>query len=150
MTLKEQLEKSLLDAMRSNDTDRKNVIRLVLTGLKLTEIEKGTKLDDAGLISIIQKEIKQHQETIEGAKKAERQDLVDTAQKEITILEAFLPKQMSVEEITSLVKEAIQATGAKELKEMGKVMKEVLPKVAGKASNDVVSRIVRENLSLSE
>lgn len=149
MDLKEKLEKSLLDAMRSNATERKNVIRLVLTGAKLAEVEKGSKLDDAGYISIIQKEVKQHQETIDGAKKANRQDLIDTAQKEISILEEFLPKQMSTDEVTVLVKEAIQSTGAADIKEMGKVMKEVLPKLAGKAPNDLVSRIVRELLSQS-
>lgn len=149
MELKEKLEKSLLEAMRSNDTDRKNVIRLVLTGVKLAEVEKGGKLDDPGIIAIIQKEVKQHQETIEGAKKANRTDLIETAQKEISILEEFLPKQMSAEEVTVIVKEAIQTSGATDIKEMGKVMKEVLPKLAGKASNDLVSRIVREQLSHS-
>lgn len=147
MELKEKLEKSLLEAMRSNDTDRKNVIRLVLTGAKLAEVEKGGKLDDAGIIAIIQKEVKQHQETIEGAKKANRTDLIDTAQKEISILEEFLPMQMTAEEVTVIVKEAIQTSGASDIKEMGKVMKEVLPKLAGKAPNDLVSRIVREHLS---
>jgi uncharacterized protein YqeY len=150
MSLKEQLEKSLLDAMRSNDTNRKNVIRLVLTGAKLTEVEKGSKLDDAGLIAIIQKEVKQHQETIEGVKKANRQDLIDIAQSEVAILESFLPKQMSQDELLTIVKEVIQSSGAKDMKDMGKVMKEVLPKVVGKSSNELVSKTVRELLSQPE
>jgi uncharacterized protein len=107
MTLKELLEKALLDAMKKNDANKKNVIRLVLTGVKLSEAEKGTKLEDQAIVAIIQKEIKQHQETIDGAKKANRDDLVKQAEAEIKELTAFLPKQMSTEEIISEVKQAI-------------------------------------------
>lgn len=150
MSLKAQLEKSLLDAMRANNTQCKNVLRLVLTAVKLAEVEKGTKLDDTGIITIIQREIKQHQETIEGARKANRQDLIDITLKEISILETFLPKQLSQEELIPIVKEAILSSGAKGIKEMGQVMKAILPRVAGKASNEIVSKLVRELLSKPE
>lgn len=150
MSLKTQLEESLLDAMRANDSHRKNVLRLVLTAVKLTEVEKGMKLANSDIIAIIQKEIKQHQETIEGAKKANRQDLIDISQKEISILEAFLPRQLSQEELIPIIKESILSSGAKDIKEMGLVMKAVLPKVVGKTSNDIVSKLVRELLSKPE
>jgi len=147
MSIREQLEKALLEAIKSNNVEQKNAIRMVLTHVKISEAEKGDKLDDAGIMSLIQKEIKQHHETIEGAKKANRTDLIETAQKEIEELEKFLPKQMTSEELMPIVKQAIADSQAVDMKDMGKVMKEVLSKVAGKAPNDVVSKIVRDLLS---
>jgi hypothetical protein len=148
--LKNDLEFSLKEAMKSGDTIRRDILRVVLTNIKLAEVDKGTALDDTAVISLLQKEIKTHKESIEDSKKANRPDLEDHYSAELKILQEYLPEQMSDAVIKVIVQAAIEESGATVPADMGKVMKIALQKVEGKASNSEVSRIVREMLSESK
>ncbi len=146
MDTREKLETALKDAMRSGDDMRKTNVRMVLSTIKLSEVEKGSRLDDAGVVSAIQKEIKSRQEALQDAQKANRPDLAEKAKTEIAFLETFLPKQLTEEELTSVVNETIAELGATSPADMGKVMKAVMPKVQGRAAGDQVSQAVRKSL----
>ena len=146
MTIKTQLNDSMKDAMKSGDEVRKRTVRMVLAAVKQVEIDKRTELDDMAVMNLIQKEMKNRRESLEEAKKANRADLVEANEAEMKVLEAFLPKAMPAEELRSLVQAAIDETGASTPADMGKVMKVVMAKVAGRAPNDVVSATVRELL----
>jgi uncharacterized protein YqeY len=146
MDIKQALENALHDAMRSkNDTVLKS-IRLVMSTVKLAEIEKGKPMDDAGIISVLQKEIKSRKESIADAEKASRPDLISAANAEISVLEAYLPKQISDAELNEIVKNAIAEIQASGPSDMGKVMKIVMPKVQGRVAGDVLSQAVRKQL----
>jgi uncharacterized protein YqeY len=119
---------------------------MVLAAVKQSEVDKRTALDDMGVISIIQKEIKNRREALEEAKKANRPDLAAENEAEIGVLEAFLPRAMPADELRSIVQAAIAETGAASMTDMGKVMKAVMPRVAGRAPNDMISSTVRELL----
>jgi len=146
MTLILDLNSALKKAMLAKDDSSRNTLRLLLSAIKLTEIEKGSQLDDAAIFSLIQKEIKMRKESIEGAQKADRTDLIDQANIEISILEAFLPKGLSAQELNDLVKAAIAESGATGPTDTGKVMKVLMPKIQGRAPGDVVSQAVRDLL----
>ena len=146
MTIKTQLNESMKDAMKSGDEVRKRTVRMVLAAVKQVEVDKRTELDDMAVMNLIQKEMKNRRESLEEAKKANRADLVEANEAEMKVLEAFLPKAMPAEELRSLVQAAIDETGASTPADMGKVMKVVMAKVAGRAPNDVVSATVRELL----
>ncbi len=146
MTLKTQLDDSVKDAMKSGDEVRKRTIRMVLAAVKQAEVDKRVELDDTAVMSLIQKEMKNRRESLEEARKANRADLVEANEAEINVLQAFLPKAMPAEELSALVQAAIAETGAASPADMGKVMKVVMAKVAGRAPNDVVSAAVRELL----
>jgi uncharacterized protein len=146
MTIKTQLNESMKDAMKSGDEVRKRTVRMVLAAVKQSEVDKRTELDDPAVMNIIQKEIKNRRESLEEAKKANRPDLVESNQAEIDVLQAFLPQAMPAEELRALVQTAIAETGASGPADMGKVMKTIMPRVAGRAPNDMVSATVRELL----
>ena len=147
MDIKTQLNESVKDAMKSGDEVRKRTLRMVLAAIKQVEVDKRTQVDDLAVVALIQKEIKNRREAIEEAKKANRPDLIGENEVEITVLEAFLPKAMPAEELRALVQAAIEETGAAAPSDMGKVMKIVMPKVAGRAPNDMVSCTVKELLT---
>src|SRR5574339_1249390 len=119
---------------------------MALAAVKQAEVDKRIELDDAAVMGILQKEVKNRRESLEEAKKANRPDLVEANEAEIKVLEAFLPKAMPADELRALVQAAIAETGAAGPADMGKVMKTVMPKVAGRAPNDLVSATVRELL----
>ena len=146
MSIKSQLNESMKDAMKSGDEVRKRTVRMALAAVKQAEIDRRTELDEAAVIGLLQKEIKNRRESLEEAKKANRADLVQANQQEIDVLQAFLPAAMPAEELRSLVQAAIAETGAASPADIGKVMKTVLPRVAGRAPNDQVSAAVRELL----
>ena len=146
MDTKEKLQSELKEALRSGNDVRKSTIRMALSSIKMAEVEKGSGLDEPGLISIIQKEIKIRQESIQDAKNADRQDLIESNQSEINVLEFFLPKQLSEDELREMTIEVISEIQASAPTDMGKVMKSLLPRVQGRAPNDQVSRLVRELL----
>ena len=146
MTIKTQLNDSMKDAMKSGDEVRKRTVRMALAAVKQAEVDKRIELDDTAVINILQKEVKNRREALEEAKKANRADLVEANEAEIKVLEAFLPKAMPAEELRAIVQAAIAETGAATPAEMGKVMKIVMAKVAGRAPNDMVSATVRELL----
>lgn len=147
MSVKEQLQKALTQAMRRQDTLRKRVLRLALSAIKLAEVEKGRPLTDTEAWAVLQKEVKARHETIEGAEQAGRQDLIDEARAEITVLEEFLPTPLTPEELEALAREVIAEVGAASPKDMGKVMKPLLAKVQGRASGSEVSQVVRRLLA---
>lgn len=146
MTIKMQLNDSMKDAMKSGDEVRKRTVRMVLAAVKQAEVDKRIELDDMAVMNLIQKEMKNRRESLEEAKKADRADLVEANEAEMKVLEAFLPKAMPAEELRALVQVAIDETGASTPADMGRVMKVVMAKVAGRAPNDVVSATVRELL----
>lgn len=146
MSKKIELEAALKDAIRAKDTVRKNTLRLVLSAIKEAEVLKQAKLDDAAILSILQKEVKLRKESIADAKKAGRDDLIQESNNEIKILEEYLPAAMSDEELESLVNDAIAESGASSPSDMGNVMKVVLPRVQGRADGGQVSQIVRQKL----
>ncbi|RIK32273.1 MAG: glutamyl-tRNA amidotransferase [Anaerolineae bacterium] len=146
MTIKTQLNESMKDAMKSGDEIRKRTVRMVLAAVKQAEVDKRVELDDTAVMNLIQKEVKNRREAIEEAKKAERADLIEANEAEIKVLEVFLPKAMPAEELRALVQAAIAEAGASGPGDMGKVMKAVMPKVAGRAPNDMVSAAVKEAL----
>ena len=134
------------DAMKSGDEVRKRTVRMVLAAVKQAEVDKRIELDDMAVMNLIQKEVKNRREAIEEAKKANRADLIADNEAEIKVLEVFLPKAMPAEELRALVQAAIAETGAAGPGDMGKVMKTVMLKVAGRAPNDMVSAAVKEML----
>ena len=146
MDIKTQINESVKDAMKSGDEVRKRTLRMVLAAVKQAEVDKRTEIDEMAVIALLQKEVKNRRESIEEAKKAERADLVEANEAEIKVLEVFLPKAMPDEELKAIVQAAITETGASAMADMGKVMKIVMGKVAGRAPNDKISSTVRELL----
>ncbi len=147
MDTKQKLDQALKDALRSGNQPLKRVIRLARSSIKLEEINRSHELDEAEVIAIIQKEIKIHQESIEEARKGSRQDLVEENETEIKILEDFLPKQLTDEELQEMASATVAEVGANSMTDMGKVMKALLPQIQGRAANDRVSLAVRKVLS---
>lgn len=143
MDTKVKLENDLKDAMRSGDDTRKRTIRMVLAAIKQTEIDKQVSLDETGVIGILQKEVKTRRESLEEAQKAGRADLAASTEAEIQVLNGYLPQAMDPAELTALAEAVIAEVGATTPADMGKVMKALLPRVAGRAANDQVSQVVR-------
>lgn len=146
-TLLKKLQDEMKRALKSKDTERLSVIRMLISEIKKEQIDKKKELSDDEILAIIQRYGKQRREAIEQYKKANRYDLVEKEQNELNIVLEFLPKQLTEEEINKIVEETIKEVGATSIKEMGKVMKSVMAKIKGKADGSVVSRIVREKLS---
>lgn len=147
MDTKAKLNEAVKEAMKSGDEVRKRTIRMVLAAIKQVEVDKRTDLDDTTVTALIQKEVKNRREALEEAKKANRADLVAANEDEIKVLEEFLPKAMPAEELRALVQAAIAETGAAAPSDMGKVMKVVMTKVAGRAPNDMISATVKDLLT---
>ena len=146
MDLKTQLQDALKDAMRSKAELRKNTLRMVLSAIRLAEIDKGTTLDDQGVMAILHKEVKSRHEAMADAERAGRPDLIQAGEAEIKILEDFLPKGFSVVELDTLARQAIAEAGATTIREMGAVMKILMPRLQGRATGDQASQAVRKLL----
>jgi hypothetical protein len=147
MSIKAKLNESMKEAMKSGDEVRKRTVRMALAAVKQVEVDKRAELDEMAVTALIQKEVKNRREALEEAKKANRDDLIAANEAEIKVLEEFLPKAMPAEELRALVQAAIAETGAATPSDMGKVMKAVMPKVAGRAPNDMISAAVKELLA---
>lgn len=147
MDTKEKLNEAVKEAMKSGDEVRKRTIRMVLAAVKQVEVDKRAEMDDMAVVALIQKEVKNRREALAEAQKANRADLASENEAEIKVLEDFLPKAMPAEELRALVQAAIAETGASAPGDMGKVMKAVMPKVAGRAPNDMISATVKELLT---
>jgi uncharacterized protein YqeY len=146
MNKKQEIQQSLTAAMKSRDEAIKRTLRLVLSSIKLAEVETGKELDDERILGILQKEIKTRDDSIQEAQQAHREDLIQQALIEKKILSRFLPEQMSTEELNDLVHKIIQNTGATSMSDMGKVMKELIQKLQGRASAQDASKVVHEQL----
>ncbi len=148
MTLQERLVEEMKDAMRSGQAEKLSVIRMVRASLKNREIErgKGKPLTDADVMEVILSGIKQRRDAIEQFRKGGRADLVAKEEHEVVILQSFLPPPLSDDELAALVREAAVEVGASGPKDMGKVMKAVLPLVAGRAEGGAVNAAVKRHL----
>lgn len=147
---KQKLQEELKQSMLARDELKTSVLRMLLSAINYYEIQKGGagyEASEEDVLSVIQKEAKQRRDSIEQFKNAGRQELADKEQKELEMLEVYLPEQMSEGEIKKLVKEAISQTGAASMQDIGKVMGALMPKVKGKADGNLVNKIVRESLS---
>ncbi len=147
MDIQKQIEKDFKDAFRAGDEVRKRTLRMVLASIKLAEIDQGKPLIEEEVSAILQKELKSRQESIADAKQAGRPDIVAEAESEISILEEYLPQQLTQDEINILANEAIAEVGASSPQEMGNVMKVLMPRVKGRADGSVVSQTVRKFLT---
>lgn len=142
-----KLQAALKEAMVNKEVQRRNVIRMALSAIKQVEIDTRKELAAEDVVGILQKEVKSRRESVDEQVKVGRMDMAAETQQEIAILETFLPEQLSREEITTLVKAAIEQTGATSSKDMGKVMGALMPKVKGKADGSLVNQVVRELLN---
>lgn len=142
-----QLTDAMRQAMKANDDVARRTTRMALAAIKQSEVDKQTTLDEAAVMALLQKEIKNRREALDEARKASRADLIADNEAEIRVLERFLPKAMNPEELRELARAAIAETGAAAPTDMGKVMKSLLPKVAGRAAGDQVSAVVKELLA---
>jgi len=147
MINKETLEADLKEAMRSKDDVRKRSLRMVLSAIKLVEIERQDDLDEETILGIIQREVKTRQETIEEAKQAGRDDLIASTLAEIEVLQVYLPQPLGEDELREIVQRAIEEVGASDPQDMGKVMKVLMPQIQGRADGKIASDLVRELLA---
>jgi uncharacterized protein YqeY len=146
MVSKADLENALKDAMRARDATRKSTLRLVLTAIKLGEVDKGAPLDEAEILALLQKELKMRQETISEAERAGRDQIVEETQAEIEVLREFLPAPLAPDELEALARSVIAEVGATSMTDMGTVMKTLTPRLQGRASGKDASDIVRRLL----
>ena len=146
MDKKQEIQNALTAAMKARDEDTKRTLRLVMSTIKLAEVEEGGTVDDSRVLSLLQKEVKTREDAIEEARQANREDLIETANREIAILNEFLPKQMSEDELKQLAKDVIKETNATSMRDMGKVMQQLMPRLEGRASGQEASKVVRELL----
>lgn len=149
MSIKDKLMEDMKQAMKDKESGkvRLSVIRMVRAGIKNIEINERKDLSDEEVLDVIAKELKMRRDSVEEFSKANRTDLVEQTQAEIAVLMDYLPKQLSEAEVRALVTETICRINAKDIKDMGKVMAALMPKVKGRADGKMVNSIVREELS---
>ena len=147
MSLKQQITEDMKTAMRAKETARLGAIRLLLAAMKQREVDERIELTDADVVAIIEKMLKQRRDSISQYKAANRQDLVDVEEFEVSILQTYMPQQLSEAEVIAAIAEAIAATGAAGPHDMGKVMGVVKPKLAGRADMGKVSGLIKAQLT---
>ncbi len=144
--LKNTVSAAVKDAMRAKDKDRLGVLRMVMSEFKRIEVDERIELDDARVLAVLDKLVKQRKDSEKQYIDANRQDLADVESFEIAVIQAFLPEALTPEEITEIVKAAISESSAESMKEMGKVMAIVKPQVQGRADMGSISKIVKAEL----
>ncbi len=147
MSLEKRLKDEMRSALKSGEKLRLSVIRMALAAVKNKEIEEREKLDDGTIVRVINGLVKKGEESLVHFQQANRVDLIEKQENELEILRSFLPQQLSKDEILTLVVETINETNALDMKDLGKVMKSLMPKTAGRADGKVVQQMVREKLS---
>lgn len=147
MTLAEKIRGDLATALKAREAARTSVLRMLLASLKNAEISKRSPLTEKECLAQVQKGIKQRREAIDAAGKGGRDDVREREEAELKILEAYMPAQLGEEELAAIVAQAIEEAEAKGPGDMGKVMKVLMPKIAGRADGDAVSRAVRQKLA---
>jgi uncharacterized protein YqeY len=147
MSLDERLVEEMKQAMKSNDKLRLSTIRMIRSALKNKEIELRKKLEDEEIVKVIQVMVRKGEESVEQFQTGGRMDLVEKEKREIEILKSFLPQPLSQEEIREIIDQSIQETQALSPKDIGKVMKAVMPKIGGKADVKLINQLVKERLS---
>jgi len=146
MSLKETLLQDMKQAMKEKDVIRKNTIQLVRAGVLQIEKDKQIELDDEGVLDVIARELKKRRDSMPDFERSGRADLIENLKKEIEVLLGYLPKQLTEDEIKKIVEDAVKESGAATMKDMGKVMAVITPKVKGRADNKVVSTFVKQML----
>ena len=147
MSLKGQITEDMKSAMKAGDKDRLKVVRLILAAIKQIEVDTREELDDAAVLAVLTKMVKQRRDSVEQFEKGDREDLAAIERAEIVVLNDYLPEQLSTDELASIVDEAIQSSGAEGMRDMGKVMGLVEAKASGRADMGAVSATVKERLS---
>ena len=145
--MKGQITEDMKSAMKAGDKDRLKVVRLILAAIKQIEVDTRTELDDAAVLTVLTKMVKQRRDSIEALEKGNREDLAAIERAEILVLEDYLPEQLSAADLAAMVDEVIQSTGAEGIRDMGKVMGQIKAKAAGRADMGAVSATVKERLS---
>lgn len=146
MTMKTRLSDDLKQAMRAKDTLRRDVIRYLRSEVRNQEIRDQKELDDAGVIQVLSRQAQQRRDSIEVYRDADRQDLVDKEEGELSVILSYMPQQMTQEEIAALVRQVVAEVGASGPADMGKVMGAIMPQVRGKAEGREVNAIVQQTL----
>jgi uncharacterized protein YqeY len=146
MSLKDQITADMKSAMKAGEKDRLKVVRLMLAAVKQIEIDKRIELDDAAVLSVLDKMVKQRRDSVEQFQNGGRDDLADIELAEIAVLDTYLPEQLSDTELHALIDEAISATGAESIRDMGKVMGQIKSKAAGRADMGTVGAKVKARL----
>ena len=147
MGILEKLKSDLKEAMKAKDVEKGDTIRMIMSAVKQIEVDERREVTDEDMIKILQKAIKQREDAINFAKESNRDDLIEKNQNEINILEKYLPKQLSDEELEAEVKSIIEEVSATSMKDMGKVMGVATKKLAGKADGKRINQIVKKILS---
>ena len=146
MSLKAQITEDMKSAMKAGEKDRLKVVRLVLAAIKQVEVDTRTDLDDAAVLSVLEKMVKQRRDSVEQFEKGGREDLAAIETAEIEVLKTYLPEQLSAEELDAIIDQAISATGAESMRDMGKVMGQVKAQAAGRADMGAVGAKVKARL----
>ena len=146
ISLKERLDGDLKDAMRNKDSVRRTVLRTIISEIRNAEIAKQEALDDEGVLVVMTKQAQQRRDSIEAFKSASRSDLVESESAELKIISGYLPEQLSEDEIEVVITEVISQVKAKGFSDMGKVMKEIMQRIRGRADGKMVSAIVTSRL----
>lgn len=147
MTLKEQLLEDMKMAMRDRDNVRKETIQMVRAGILQVEKDQKVTLDDEGVITVIAKEVKRRKDVLPDYEKSGRTELIDGIKAEIKVLLHYLPSQLTEEELEPIVKETIEETGAVSMRDMGKIMTAIMPKIKGRADGRTVNEMIKKILS---
>ena len=147
MSLKEKLADDLKSAMKDKNVIRKNVVQMVRAGILQVEKDNKVTLDDEGVLDIIAKQLKQRRDSLPDYEKSGREDLIAELKAEMDVLMEYLPKQLTRDELEVIVRQAVEATGASSMKDMGRVMAEVMPKTKGRADGKMINEIAKAMLN---
>ena len=146
MSLKNQITEDMKSAMKAGEKDRLKTVRLIMAAIKQVEVDERVELDDAGVLSVLDKMVKQRRDSVEQFHKGGRDDLAAIEKAEIEVLSKYLPEQLSADELAALVDEVIAATGAEGMRDMGRVMGQIKARAAGRADMGTVSATVKQRL----
>lgn len=147
MSILDRLNEDMITAMRAKEKERLTTIRMLKSAIQNEEIELGRKLDEEEEVTILSREKKQRLESFEEFKKAGRDDLTEKLEKELALVDHYLPEQLSDEEVKEIVAQTVEEVGAESMQDMGKVMSAVMPKITGRADGGKINQLVRELLS---
>jgi len=147
MSLKGQITEDMKTAMKAGDKDRLKVVRLMLAAIKQIEVDTRVEVDDAGVLTVLTKMVKQRRDSVEQFEKGNREDLASIERAEIDVIQNYLPEQLGADELAAMVDEVIKATGAESIRDMGKVMGQIKARAAGRADMGALSAIVKERLN---
>jgi uncharacterized protein YqeY len=147
MSLKGQITEDMKSAMKAGEKDRLKVVRLMLAAIKQIEVDTREDLDEAAVLTVLTKMVKQRRDSVEQFEQGNREDLAAIERAEIVILDTYLPEQLSADELAVMIDKVIQATGASGIRDMGKVMGQIKVKASGRADMGAVSALIKERLN---